>query len=78
MVLTKFVLKYIFVKLQDPEKETELIFFLGLPTNIGGGFSISPTPLKGLYKDSLKICELFRYVKMEICIFGKTQKLIAA
>ena len=32
MVLTKFVLKYIFVKLQDHEKETEFSFFLGFPT----------------------------------------------
>ena len=32
MVLTKAVLKYIFVKLQDLEKETEFSFLLGLPT----------------------------------------------
>ena len=35
MVLTKFVLKYIFVKLKDPEKDTEFRFLLGLPTGIG-------------------------------------------
>ena len=34
MVLSKFVLKYIFVKLQDLEKETEFNFFLGYPTYI--------------------------------------------
>ena len=33
MVLTKVVLKYIIVKLQDLEKETEFRFFLGLPTD---------------------------------------------
>ena len=31
VVSTKFVLKYIFVKLQDLEKEAEFRFFLGLP-----------------------------------------------
>ena len=34
VVLTKFVLKYILVKLQDLEKETEFSFLLGLPTDI--------------------------------------------
>ena len=33
MVQSKFVLKYIFLKLQDLEKETEFIFLLGLPTD---------------------------------------------
>ena len=42
MVLTKFVLKYIFVKLQDLEKETEFIFFLGLPTAITNNDFVSP------------------------------------
>ena len=32
MVLTKFVLKYIFMKLHDLEKETEFRIFLGSPT----------------------------------------------
>ena len=35
MLLTKVVLKYIFVKLQDLEKETELSFLIGLSNNIG-------------------------------------------
>ena len=30
--------------------------------------------LKGIYKYSLQICELFLDVKTDICIFGKTQK----
>ena len=34
MVLNKVVLKHIFVKLHDLEKETEFRFFIGLPTNI--------------------------------------------
>ena len=34
MVPTKFVLKYIFVKLQDLEKETEFRCFIGLPTDM--------------------------------------------
>ena len=33
MLLTKVVLKYIFVKLQDFEKKTEFNFLLGLPTD---------------------------------------------
>ena len=33
IVLSKYVLKYIFVKLQDFEKETEFRFLLGSPTN---------------------------------------------
>ena len=33
MVPYKFLLKYIFVKLQEPEKETEFRFFLDSPTN---------------------------------------------
>ena len=32
MVLSKFMLNYIFVKLQDLEKDTEFSFLLGLPT----------------------------------------------
>ena len=36
MVLTKFVLKYIFMKLQDLEKETEFRFLMGLPTGMIG------------------------------------------
>ena len=34
VVLTKVLLKYIFVNVQDLEKETELIFLLVLPTSI--------------------------------------------
>ena len=34
MVLTKVVLKYIFVKLQDLEKETEFSSLLGLLANM--------------------------------------------
>ena len=34
MVLYKFLLKYIFVKLQDLKKETEFIFLLGLPIDM--------------------------------------------
>ena len=34
MVLNKFVLKYIFLKLQDLEKDTEFRFLIGLPTDI--------------------------------------------
>ena len=34
MVLTKFVLKYIFVTLQDLGKETEFRFLPGLPTDV--------------------------------------------
>ena len=33
MLLTKFVLNYIFLKIQDPEKETEFRFLLGSPTD---------------------------------------------
>ena len=43
--------------------------------DIGDGFPISPTPLKGIHKDSLKIREIFRDVKMEIYISGKTPKI---
>ena len=42
---------------------------------IEDNFLISPIALKGLHKYSLKICELFWDVKMEICIFGKTQEI---
>ena len=38
-------------------------------------FFILTIPLKGLHKDSLKICELVQDVKMEIYIFGKTRKI---
>ena len=38
-------------------------------------FSISSIILNGLQRDSLKIFELFWDVKMEIYIFGKTQKI---
>ena len=41
MVLTKVVLKYIFVKLQDLEKETEFSFLLGLPTELVMSCSLS-------------------------------------
>ena len=34
MVLSKFVLKYIFIKLQDFEKETEFRFLLESPSTI--------------------------------------------
>ena len=34
MVPTKVVLVYIFVKLQELEKETEFSFLIGLPTDI--------------------------------------------
>ena len=37
-------------------------------------FSIRPQLIKGLYKDSLKIYELFWDVKMENGIFEKTKK----
>ena len=40
---------------------------------IGDSFLILPIPLKGLHKYSIKIRQLFRDVKMEICIFGLTQ-----
>ena len=43
--------------------------------DIGNNILISPTPYKGLHKDSLKIHELFLDVKMEICISVKTQKI---
>ena len=39
--------------------------------DIGETFSISLTPLKGLNKYSLKIREIFWYVKMENELFGK-------
>ena len=38
-------------------------------------FSISPTPVKILHKDSLKIRELFWCIKTEIYIYEKTQKI---
>ena len=34
LVVSKFVLKYIFVKIHDLEKETKFRFLLGLTTNI--------------------------------------------
>ena len=37
-----------------------------------GGKLISPTPLQGLHKYPLNICELFWYVKMENVPFRKT------
>ena len=43
--------------------------------NIGDHFLVSPTPLKGIYKDSIKIHDLFLDVKMGIFIFGQTQKI---
>ena len=43
--------------------------------DIGDNFSISPIPLKGLHKNSLRICELFWDVYIEIYIFGKTQEI---
>ena len=38
MVLNKVVLKYIFVKLQDLEKDTEFRFLLGLTTDMYKNF----------------------------------------
>ena len=46
--------------------------------DIGYSFSISPIPLKGIHKDPLNIHELIWDVKMEIWIFPKPKKLIAA
>ena len=43
--------------------------------DIGDNFYNSFTPLKGLYIDSLNICELFLYVKMQDGHFGKTPKI---
>ena len=39
-------------------------------------FSIQPLLLKRLYIDSLKICELFWYVKMENGVFDRKQKTL--
>ena len=47
MVISIFVLKYIFVKLQDLEKETEFRFLLGQPTN-------TPTAAKSTTKEELR------------------------
>ena len=46
--------------------------------DIGDIFSVSPITLKGLHKGTLNFSELFWDIKMEISIFGKIQKLIAA
>ena len=43
--------------------------------DIGDNCLISSIPIKDIHKDSLNICELFVDVKMEIYIFGKTQKI---
>ena len=44
MVLYKFVLKYIFVKLHYLEKETEFIFFLGLTNDTVDHIIVSSNP----------------------------------
>ena len=46
MVLSKFVLKYIFVKLQDLEKETEFIF---------KGYSTAPLSLSRFTRSEIPI-----------------------
>ena len=42
--------------------------------HIEHNFSISPSPLKGLHKDSLKVRELFWEIKIEIYFLGKKKK----
>ena len=40
MVLSKSLLKYIFVKIQNLEEETEFRFLIGWPTEINLGVSV--------------------------------------